>query len=75
MGFKTIGISDEAYRKLQKLKGKSESLTDVILRLSDARGDFMRHVGAWGDMTDKEAEDLLRMLRDMWAEWKPERSA
>lgn len=34
LGHKTITISDSAYRALKKMKKKSESFTDVILRLS-----------------------------------------
>ncbi|MBC7130134.1 antitoxin VapB family protein [Candidatus Bathyarchaeota archaeon] len=33
MGYKTISLSDEAYRQLASLKRKGESFTDVILRL------------------------------------------
>jgi predicted CopG family antitoxin len=75
MGFKTLTISDEAYRELQRLKEKSESFTQVILRLSEGRGDLLRHAGGWKDMTDKEAGDLIEMLRKMWSRWKPQESA
>jgi len=70
MGFKTLTISEEAYRKLRKLKERDESFTEVILRLSEGRGDILRHAGSWRDMTDKEAEDLFKMLRKMWSSWK-----
>lgn len=75
MGFKTLTISDEAYRKLQRLKERSESFTQVILRLSEGRGDIVRHAGGWKDMTDREADDLVQMLRKMWSRWKPQESA
>jgi predicted CopG family antitoxin len=75
MGFKTLTISDEAYRKLKRLKEKSESFTQVILRLSEGRGDILRHAGSWKDMTDKEADDLMQTLRKMWSSWKQQESA
>lgn len=34
MSSKNISISDEAYNKLKKFKGKKESFTDVINRLT-----------------------------------------
>jgi len=33
MGYKTISLSDEAYKKLSALKREGESFTSVILRL------------------------------------------
>lgn len=75
MGFKTLTISDEAYRRLQRLKEKSESFTQVILRLSEGRGDILRHAGGWKDMTDKEADEITETLRKMWSRWKPQESA
>jgi len=45
------------------------------LRLSEGRGDILRHAGGWKDMTDKEADDLMRELRKMWSSWKPQESA
>lgn len=75
MGFKTITISDQAYKRLQKLKGKGESFTDVIVKLSEAKGDILRHAGGWKDMSDKETDELMKSLRDMWSRWQVKRSA
>jgi predicted CopG family antitoxin len=75
MGFKTLTISDEAYRKLRTMKGKSESFTQVILRLSEGRRNILRHAGGWKDMTDKEADNLNETLRKMWSRWKPQEFA
>jgi predicted CopG family antitoxin len=75
MGFKTLTISEEAYRKLKRLKGKNESFTDVILKLGEGYGDIMRYAGAWKEMTDDEAADLAETLRKMWSRWKPAKSA
>jgi len=34
MSSKNISISDDAYNRLKKFKGKKESFTDVIIRLT-----------------------------------------
>jgi predicted CopG family antitoxin len=75
MGFKTVTISDEAYRKLRKLKAKGESFTQVVLRLSESRSDILRHAGGWKDMTDAEADDLTKALKEMWSRWRQQGSA
>jgi predicted CopG family antitoxin len=75
MGFKTLTISDEAYRKLAKLKAKGESFTDTILKLTEGQGDILRHAGAWKEMSHQEANDLEELLRKMWSRWKPKVSA
>jgi predicted CopG family antitoxin len=75
MGFKTLTISEEAYRKLAKLKAKGESFTDTILKLTEGRGDILRHAGGWKEMTHQEANDLEELLRKMWSRWKPKVSA
>ena len=75
MGFKTLTISEEAYNRLKRLKGKNESFTDVILKLGEGHGDIMRYAGAWKDMTNKEAADIAEKLRKMWSKWKPEKPA
>ncbi|MCD6503873.1 antitoxin VapB family protein, partial [Candidatus Bathyarchaeota archaeon] len=33
MGYRTISLSDEAYKLLASMKRKGESFTDVIIRL------------------------------------------
>lgn len=75
MGFKTLTISEEAYRKLRRLKAEGESFTDVVLRLSEGRANILRHAGGWSDMTGKEEKELMKTLRDMWSRWKPKGSA
>lgn len=75
MGFRTLTISDEAYRNLQRLKARGESFTEVILRITEGRGDLLRYAGGWGDMTDEEAREFEASLREMWSRWKPRMSA
>ena len=75
MGFKTLTISEEAYRELMRLKEKGESFTQTIIRLTHDRGSILRHAGAWREMTDKEAKDLEKTLKQMWSRWKPDASA
>lgn len=47
----------------------------MILRLSEGRGDILRHAGGRKDMTEKGAEDLMGPLREVWSRWKPKVSA
>jgi len=75
MGFKTLTISEEAYRKLAKLKARGESFTDIILKLTEGRSDVLRHAGAWKEMSDEEAKEFEDLLKRMWSQWKPKMSA
>ncbi len=75
MGFKTLTISEDAYRKLLRLKAKGESFTETILKLAEGRGDILRHAGGWKEMTDQEARELDELLRKVWSRWKPRVSA
>lgn len=75
MGFKTLTISEEAYRKLARLKARGDSFTDIILKLAEGRGDILRHAGGWKEMTDEEARELEELLNRMWSRWKPKVSA
>ncbi|MGQ9470053.1 MAG: antitoxin VapB family protein [Nitrososphaerales archaeon] len=75
MGFKTITISDEAYKRLKRLKGKKESFTDIILRLSEGKGNILTHAGKWKDMNDREAEDFFKIIEEAWSRWQVKKSA
>ncbi len=75
MAFKTITVSEEAYTKLKRLKGKGESFTDVILKMDRARGDISRYAGAWSDMPADEARRLESSLREFWGRWRIKGSA
>lgn len=75
LGFKTLTISEEAYRELVRLKEKGESFTDTILKLTHGRGNILRHAGGWKDMTDEEAREFEEVLKQMWSKWKQKASA
>ncbi len=75
MAFRTITISEEAYRKLKNLKQRDESFTDVILKLSENRGNILKYAGAWKDMGRGEADRLTSSLRDVWGRWQIKKSA
>ena len=70
---KTITITEEAYKALAGDKKADESFSEVILRMHKKKGnveDLMKFAGAWKDMGDKEAEEILRSIdnlnKDAW---------
>ncbi|MCD6357192.1 MAG: antitoxin VapB family protein, partial [Thermoproteales archaeon] len=63
---KRITISLKAYEALLREKRPGESFSDVILRLVERCGDLMDLAGAWRDVGDEEAEELLKSLREAW---------
>jgi predicted CopG family antitoxin len=62
MGNKTISISDVAYSKLYKLKGKNESFTDVINRLTK-RTDILDLAGVLSKSETKVMKSAIAELR------------
>lgn len=50
MGSKRISISEEAYRRLLAHRREDESLSDVLLRLTDDERDVMSGFGAMRDV-------------------------
>ncbi len=60
MGSKNISISDEAYSRLKKFKGKNESFTDVINRLTNKA----TILDLSGTLTQDEAESILKNIND-----------
>ena len=73
----TIRVSDDIYKELNRVAGQLRqelgrpiSMDDVLDHLLKTRGlkpsDFQ---GAWR-MTDEEAEDLVKSLRELWSRWK-----
>jgi len=55
MGFKTISLSDAAYRKLKAEKRPGESFSDAITRLLEAKqSPLVKYAGAWKPLPPKE---------------------
>ena len=60
MGSKNISISDEAYSRLKKFKGKNESFTDVINRLTNK----VTLLDLRGTLTTDEADLILKSVSE-----------
>ncbi|MCL4349992.1 MAG: antitoxin VapB family protein [Candidatus Thermoplasmatota archaeon] len=60
MGSKNISISDEAYSRLKKMKGKNESFTDLIIRLTNK----VSLLDLRGMLTSEEAHQILEELKE-----------
>ncbi len=60
MGSKNISISDEAYSRLKKMKGKNESFTDLIIRLTNK----VSLLDLRGILTSEEAHQILEELKE-----------
>lgn len=65
MATKTISILEEAYKALLREKGKKESFSRVILRLTSRRSRISDSLGKW-KMSEKEAKEIERELADAW---------
>lgn len=60
MGSKNISISDEAYSRLKKMKGKNESFTDLIIRLTNK----VSLLDLRGILASEEAHQILEELKE-----------
>ena len=60
MGSKNISISDEAYSRLKKFKGKNESFTNVINRLTNK----VTLLDLRGTLTTDEADLILKSISE-----------
>jgi predicted CopG family antitoxin len=71
MGYKTISLSDEAYKKLASLKRKGESFTDVILRLCSktAKKPLASFAGSWV-MSDEEETEIFGEISELWRKYE-----
>lgn len=65
MASRTISLSEDAYDLLRHQKKPGESFSDVVRRLAGRRSP-VEFIGAWGDMSQKELEDIKRDIRDSW---------
>ncbi len=60
---KLIAVSEEAYSRLTKLKGREKSFTTVILELTEKKkSDIMNFFGAL-EMKEREATALKARLK------------
>lgn len=71
MGYKTISLSDEAYRRLSSLKREGESFTDVILRLCSTtpKRPLASFAGAWA-MSDEEEREIFGEIMELWRNYE-----
>ena len=71
MGYKTISLSDEAYKKLASLKRGRESFSEVVLRLYSKapKKALASFAGGW-DMTDEEAERVFGEIAELWGKYE-----
>lgn len=64
MATKTISIMDDVYDRLVALKRADESFSDELRRLTETKGSILEFAGIWKDMTDKDADDMKRVIRN-----------
>ena len=71
MGYKTISLSDKAYKKLAALKREGESFTDVILRLcsTSTKKPLESFAGSW-DMCEEEEKEIFGLLSELWKKYE-----
>ena len=62
---KNISITEEAYKALQREKGRDESFTDAILRLARNGGKLSDCFGSW-KMTNQEETTIANELKEGW---------
>ena len=65
---KTITVTEEAYKALAGDKKVDESFSEVILRTHKKKGnveELMKFAGAWENMSDKEAEEILNNIEKL----------
>lgn len=78
----TVKVSEETYKKLNRLAGRLRSKTgrpvsvdealDFILN-KESRQSPSDFVGSWSTMNDAEEKEILRSLDRFWKGWKPQR--
>lgn len=54
MASKSLSVREEAYRRLKSFKGKGESFSDVIMKVTDGEKDFRKGFGSWEDKENVE---------------------
>ena len=56
---------EDAYEMLARKKANGESFSDVIRRVVGKKNDIMQFAGAWKHISDKEAEQMKKSIRDL----------
>ncbi|MBI2543600.1 MAG: antitoxin VapB family protein [Candidatus Aenigmarchaeota archaeon] len=62
MGFKTITIKEEVYKKLLRAKNNEESFSEFLDKTVSKRPNIERFYGAW-KMSKKDAESIKKTIR------------
>jgi predicted CopG family antitoxin len=69
MSARTVTLSEDAYAALKARKGKGESFSDVVRRLSGTHPSLMAFAGAWKDFP----KDRMKEFQD-WLAWSDRQS-
>jgi len=71
MGYKTISLSDEAYKTLASLKRRGESFTEVIIRLCSGvpKKPLASFAGSW-IMSDDEEKKIFGEILELWRRYE-----
>ena len=70
MGFKTLTIKEEVYKKLLAIKRKDESFSDLLERLSKKNWSLLRKLEGCVEFPDKE-----KLLKEIYEKRKERRYA
>jgi predicted CopG family antitoxin len=70
MAYKTVGISEKAYKILSRRKKKRQSFSDVILNMDKKlreKSNIMKFAGIWSEETAERVKALLKKEREALA--------
>jgi len=65
MASKTISVTEDVYRLLSMMKLKSESFSEMLVRLAKKKGSLSECAGLWEDMSEEEIEELREGIKEM----------
>ncbi|MDI6654563.1 MAG: antitoxin VapB family protein [Candidatus Hydrothermarchaeota archaeon] len=65
MASKTISVTEDVYRLLSRMKLKSESFSEMLVRLAKKKGSLSECAGLWRDMSEEEIEELKEGIKEM----------
>ena len=63
MASKLIAVKQEAYERLLQWKTEDKSFSDVILELTEPKGNLDRFIGIWSAKEAEEAHADLKRFR------------